>query len=257
MFVQRCATYSAPLGLVRSRVAQSPIPLMPRITPLNVIVARDPSSFDTPPEFDYRALARQALAQDIAALQRQSLTGTPPAKLYEHGWGAALLCALAGGVLLVAGLQAGLELKRWLIGAIGIVSGLQLTRAALRAFWLQRQPYAVLSHKGVWLPDLNTLVPWDQITGVSTEEQLNLSAGASTIVSKRIILTMAAGYQPPRSASKGSRTRYAAKSREYVLPCPTREMTPETAFAALSRYWQANAALARATASADPKRRAD
>lgn len=228
-------------------------------TPISLGAAsvQNASSLDTPPEFDYRALARQALAQDIASLQRQSLTGTAPAKLYEHGWGAALLCALAGGVLLVAGLLAGLELKRWLIGAIGIVSGLQLTKAALRAFWLQRQPYAVLSHMGVWLPDLNTLIPWDQITGVSTEEQLNLSAGASTLVSKRIVLTMAAGYQPPRDARKGSRTRYAAKSREYVLPCPTREMAPETAVAALSRHWQANAALARATASAGPKRRAD
>ena len=108
----------------------------------------------------------------------------------------------------------------------------------------------MLSHKGVWLPDLNTLVPWDPITGVSTEEQLNLSAGTSALVSKRIVLTMAAGYQPPRDARKGSRTRYVATSGAYVLPCPTRDTTPETAVAALSRYWEANAALARATAGA-------
>ena len=142
--------------------------------PLGATGTQNASSFDTLPEFDYRALARQALAQDIASLRRRSLTGAAPVKLYEHGWGAALLCGLAGGLLLVAGLLAGLELKRWLIGAIGVISGLHLTKAALRAFWLQRQPYAVLSHKGVWLPDLNTLVPWDPITGVSTEEQLNL-----------------------------------------------------------------------------------
>lgn len=218
--------------------------------PLGAAGAQHASSFDTLPEFDYRALARQALAQDIASLRRQSLTGATPVKLYEHGWGAALLCGLAGGLLLVAGLLAGLELKRWLMGAIGIISSLHLTKAALRAFWLQRQPYAVLSHKGVWLPDLNTLVPWDPITGVSTEEQLNLSAGTSALVSKRIVLTMAAGYQPPRDARKGSRTRYPATSREYVLPYPSRDMAPETAVAALSRYREANAALARATAGA-------
>jgi len=218
--------------------------------PLGATGTQNASSFDTLPEFDYRALARQALAQDIASLRRRSLTGAAPVKLYEHGWGAALLCGLAGGLLLVAGLLAGLELKRWLIGAIGVISGLHLTKAALRAFWLQRQPYAVLSHKGVWLPDLNTLVPWDPITGVSTEEQLNLSAGTSALVSKRIVLTMAAGYQPPRDARKGSRTRYVATSGAYVLPCPTRDTTPETAVAALSRYWEANAALARATAGA-------
>lgn len=218
--------------------------------PLGAAGAQHASSFDTLPEFDYRALARQALAQDIASLRRQSLTGAAPVKLYEHGWGAALLCGLAGGLLLAAGLLAGLELKRWLMGAIGVISGLHLTKAALRAFWLQRQPYAVLSHKGVWLPDLNTLVPWDPITGVSTEEQLNLSAGTSALVSKRIVLTMAAGYQPPRDARKGSRTRYAATSREYVLPYPSRDTAPETAVAALSRYWEANAALARATAGA-------
>ena len=218
--------------------------------PLGATGTQNASSFDTLPEFDYRALARQALAQDIASLRRRSLTGAAPVKLYEHGWGAALLCGLAGGLLLVAGLLAGLELKRWLIGAIGVISGLHLTKAALRAFWLQRQPYAVLSHKGVWLPDLNTLVPWDPITSVSTEEQLNLSAGTSALVSKRIVLTMAAGYQPPRDARKGSRTRYVATSGAYVLPCPTRDTTPETAVAALSRYWEANAALARATVGA-------
>ena len=205
---------------------------------------RDDTSIDTPPEFDLRTLANHALAQDIAALRRQSRAGAAPVNLYETGWGAATFCGLAGVTLLLVGTLAGLELQRWLIGAIAVASGLLLLWAALRTLWLRRKPFAVLSHKGIWLPDCNTLVPWDLITQVCTEEQLNMTAGATTIVSKRIVLSMAAGYQPPRHACKSPRAHYVQHSNEYALPCPTHESGAETAVAVVSRYWKANATRA-------------
>lgn len=211
---------------------------------LDAVSARDDTSSDTLPEFDLRALANHALAQDIAALRRQSRAGAAPVNLYETGWGAPTVCGLAGVSLLLVGTLAGLELKRWLIGGIAVTSGLLLLWAALRTLWLRCKPFAVLSHKGIWLPDRNTLIPWSQITQVRTEEQLNMTASATTIVSKRIVLNMATGYRPPRHASKSPRTRYAQHSNEYALPCPTHESGAETAVAVVSRFWQANATRA-------------
>lgn len=209
--------------------------------------ALDAASMDAMPEFDYRALAKQALAQDIAALQRRSLAGSSPVQLYEGGWAATAACGLIGALLLVVGTLAGLQLKRWAICGVAAAGGLQLLWMALRRFWVRRKPFAILSHQGIRLPDLDIQLPWHAIHHVATVEQLNLSANATTIVNENLALIMAKGYAPPAGVKQGSRTRYQHKLAQYLLPNRVRGTGSETAAVIVTRYWRKSLGCAHAT----------